>query len=102
MILRNSHVAGTIGAEAFTKRQMNIDAYSFGRIRLRETAIHSTPPIFIGKLLRVPTRHRGITGVPRNGNIVLSNEVFKMSSLYHTASYSPGGVHGADWHQPAA
>ena len=66
----NSFMTGTKCAEAFTKRQMNINADSFFLIALLKASFKRSDPCLRRKTALFPIWHRGIAGVPRAGYIV--------------------------------
>ena len=64
-------ITSTIGAETFTKWQMNVNAYSFFVVGLFKASPHAPHPFFCRKRICLPRRYCGITGISRRWSIVL-------------------------------
>jgi len=86
MIFSNPRVAPAVGTEAFTERQVNIQADPFF-FRSLKSMIYLFTPSFSGKCGLIPKRDSRITGISRSGHIIFSNNSALITSDLFIVSY---------------
>src|SRR5690606_16521643 len=69
MVLGNPRIAAAIGAQAFTKRKVNIQTNAFAR-RPVVCDLYGLNPLILRPVLLVPMRHGRVTGVTRSRYVI--------------------------------
>jgi hypothetical protein len=62
-------------AQTFTKRKVDIKAYTQFGIALIKTAFYGFLPLLSGKPFGIPIGYRRIAGISGTGNIVFGNKI---------------------------